>query len=682
MATASIGIDPTALDALPSPPLVLLELLDAFVDDEVEFETLARICARDPSLTTRMLAIANSAAFRRRAPTFTALERVLVTLGLDTIKTIALTTALVQAFTPERPLSAATLAAFWRHALVTAALARALARTLSIDEPERLYLAGLLHDIGRLVIATQCGEWPPEPPGEGGAARLLVCERERIGVDHCAVGGALLAAWRLPEPLVMAARHHHASLAALADAPSALRLVHLANALDSPHWSEPEALALADALFGLTPTVAQRLHREAEQQVEPLCAALGFESGSAPGAPLARALRDRALVDGLDGQLARAEDEGALLATIARCVVVLFGIDRARFLVAEEGERLRGHDPLMADPGFEAIDCAADGPHLPARAFAGEPCSALLADDDLGVLEHQLAGGAEALYCLPLRAAGVSGAVLVLAPSAVQLARLRERERLLLTFGEVCGRALARQRDQRLLHQRAAQERALLEQARLRQVVHEAGNPLSIAQNYLELLAQRLADDAEANADLLVLREELERVGSILVRLVDGDEAVGAGADEDLAESLRRLVGVLDHALCRPRGIAFSCTCPTSLPPLRLESDALRQVVVNLVRNAAEALGEDGRIAVVLEDGVRVGGRAHVELRVEDDGPGLVAERLETLFQPQQSTKPGHAGVGLTIVRNLVEAAGGLVSCRSRPNAGCRFQILLPLRRP
>ncbi|WP_082805939.1 HDOD domain-containing protein [Marichromatium gracile] len=681
MATASMGLDPTAFDALPSPPLVLLELLDAFVDEAVEFETLARICARDPSLTTRMLAIANSAAFRRRAPTFTSLERVLVTLGLDTIKTVALTTALVQAFAPERPLPAATLAAFWRHALVTAALARALARTLSIDAPERLYLAGLLHDIGRLVIATQRGEWPPEGPGEGDAAHLLVCERERLGVDHCAVGGALLAAWRLPEPLVMAARHHHAPLAALADAPPTLRLVHLANALDSPHWREPEALALADALFGLTPALAQRLHREAVQQVEPLCAALGFESGAAPGAPLTRALRDRALVDGLDGQLVRAEDEDALLATIARCVVVLFGIDRARFLVAEDG-RLRGRDPLAVAPGFAAIDCAADGEHLPARAFAGEPCSTLLADDGPGVLEHQLAAGAEALYCLPLRAAGEPGAVLVLAPSAAQLARLRARERLLRTFGEVCGRALVRLREQRLLHQRAAQERALLERARLRQVVHEAGNPLSIAQNYLELLAQRLADDAEANADLLVLREELERVGTILVRLVDGDEAAGDGDDGDPAESLRRLVGVLDHALCRPRGIAFSCTCPDSLPPLRLARDALRQVVVNLVRNAAEALGEGGRIEVAVEDGVRVGGRAHVELRVEDDGPGLAAERLETLFQPQQSAKPGHAGVGLTIVRNLVEAAGGLVSCRSRPNAGCRFQVLLPLRRP
>jgi signal transduction histidine kinase len=181
------------------------------------------------------------------------------------------------------------------------------------------------------------------------------------------------------------------------------------------------------------------------------------------------------------------------------------------------------------------------------------------------------------------------------------------------------------------------------------------------------------------DGELRVLREETERVGRILLRLAEtGGEAPEEGGF-NLNQTIRDLARVLDDALCRPCGIRLNLQLTEGLAPLAHGRDAVRQVILNLLRNAVEALGRGGAITVSTQGQINLQGRQYVEMAVADDGPGLSADLSAKLFQPLASPKGGgHAGLGLAIVRNLAEELGGYAGYRPNARGGSVFLLLLP----
>lgn len=690
------NIDPTDLTKLPALPTVLLELLQAFGGEDVDFSALAAICAKDPVVTARMLAVANSAAFRRRPGGQASLDRALVTLGLETVKTIAVTIALMQAFAHQLSIPRDEIARFWTRALASAQLARALARTIGYPDPAEAYLAGLLHDIGQLIIAAQRRGGYAQILTEAATPReLLEREQALFGTDHCQVGAALVTTWCLRSFLADACRYHHEPASTLVDAHPLVRLTHVANALEAGEASGADAFEAGDLLFGLTPSMLRELRNEARAAVSGLAGPLGIAVGpdvlTADGSAqrtrlkgesrLISEVRTQSLAAGLREHLGRDSDEPALLATLAQVLGILFGIDRTRYFLPVDGRRLRGLDPWDEGGLFDQLECAVDhdGSRI-GRAFeTGEVTQATTDAAGLAVLDRQVMGRAGGMLCLPLTAADGCQGVAVVETAPVQLARLLTQTRLLTLLGAEAGRALAGLRERGARRQREEEDRRLIDQGRLHRAVHEANNPLTIVQSYLDLMADRVQGDPGAEEDLEVLRQEIDRVGGILLRLVDGEQAEsGDRADADTAAALRRLAAVLDQALCHPRGIQLQVDCPDAVPPLRIGQDALKQVLVNLVRNAVEAVGDGGHVGITLRSAVNVDGKTYVELAVSDDGPGVRDDAVSSLFQPMSSLKAGHAGLGLVIVRNLIKTAGGMVSYHPRTGRGSRFQVLLP----
>jgi signal transduction histidine kinase len=106
--------------------------------------------------------------------------------------------------------------------------------------------------------------------------------------------------------------------------------------------------------------------------------------------------------------------------------------------------------------------------------------------------------------------------------------------------------------------------------------------------------------------------------------------------------------------------------------------DMLRQILVNLIKNAVEALPHGGGISVVSRGAAQVDALRYCTLVVQDDGPGMSPALVETLFQPRKSDKPGdNRGLGLSIVQGLVQKLGGHIRCSSSA-AGTRFEVLVP----
>jgi len=144
-------------------------------------------------------------------------------------------------------------------------------------------------------------------------------------------------------------------------------------------------------------------------------------------------------------------------------------------------------------------------------------------------------------------------------------------------------------------------------------------------------------------------------------------------------------------ALAGP-AIALTVDAESGALPVRLTGEDLTRVLVNLVKNAAEAMPAGGRIQLGLRQmSARQGAAPWLQLTIEDNGPGIPEESLDKIFDSGFTTRatgaaanggwqPAHRGLGLSITRSIVEAAGGRIHAANRTPAGARFEIELPLR--
>lgn len=220
-------------------------------------------------------------------------------------------------------------------------------------------------------------------------------------------------------------------------------------------------------------------------------------------------------------------------------------------------------------------------------------------------------------------------------------------------------------------------------------LAHEIKNPLSGIRGAAQLLANP-ADPSSRELTMLI-RDEVDRI----VRLVERFEVFSEGAPpqlepvniHEILDHVRRLAGsgFAQH-------IRFIDEFDPSLPPVHGNRDQLVQVFLNLVKNAAEAIGPDtdnGEIVLstAYSPGVRVtmpttGDRTSLPLEVcvIDNGPGIPDIMLEHLFEPFMTTKSQGSGLGLATVAKIVSDHGGVIEC-DRERRGTRFRVLLPLHR-
>jgi two-component system, NtrC family, sensor kinase len=200
-------------------------------------------------------------------------------------------------------------------------------------------------------------------------------------------------------------------------------------------------------------------------------------------------------------------------------------------------------------------------------------------------------------------------------------------------------------------------------------VAHEINNPLGVILGYAKLLRRRApTDEAE---DLSVIEEETLRAKEIVQGLLDLSRPLPAGADQvDLRALADEVVSRLGEARLLD-GVRVQVEGRASAPG---HAEKLRQVLVNLVTNAAEAAGSGGRVdvRVVERDGA-------AEVLVQDSGPGLEAAVRERLFEPFFTTKPRGTGLGLAVSRAIARAHGGELAADGVAGGGARFALRLPL---
>lgn len=208
-----------------------------------------------------------------------------------------------------------------------------------------------------------------------------------------------------------------------------------------------------------------------------------------------------------------------------------------------------------------------------------------------------------------------------------------------------------------------------------RRVAHELKNPLTPMRLAVRTL-QRSAPEADAagREALEVIAAEADRLDEMARAFAQfGRLPEGPPSEIDLGEMLEYLLRT--HL---PPGVDRRLTSPPDLPHLLGHHDALGRAFANLILNAADAVDpERGRVMVELHLRPEEGA---VEVRLLDDGPGIPAEHLERIWEPDFSTRARGTGLGLALVRQTAHAHGGAASARNRPEGGAEFRIVLPLR--
>ena len=239
---------------LPVMPDQADELLRLARAGDADPREVLEIVERDPALAAMVLRLVNSAAFGL-AHEVTDLHLAVVLLGLAQLRTLALAASMAALFAP----SDSTVES-WHHAFATACATRALAQELLPAQAEAAFTAGMLHDIGTLVIAGPlAGAHPGTDPFAGlrGDTRLAA-ESRLFGADHAEIGAALAERWQLPDHLVAAIAGHHnppsltmrtADLAALVYVAEVL----CASFLPAGDAGDGDVLALLDGLGAARP---------------------------------------------------------------------------------------------------------------------------------------------------------------------------------------------------------------------------------------------------------------------------------------------------------------------------------------------------------------------------------------------------------------------------------------------
>jgi putative nucleotidyltransferase with HDIG domain len=277
MSQLSVEAVTQAIKDLPVMSSVIGEIMSSLGNDNLNSETLAAKISHDQSLTAKTLKVANS-PFYGVPRQVTSLQEAVSILGIRSVRSIVIASAVAGKFSPEQ-YPHFDFMAFWRHGMATALCAQAIAD--ETDQPaDKAFVLGLLHDIGRLVLAVLF----PHDYSQALAYRaehdssLHEAELATLGIDHANVGAKLAERWSFPEEIVTAVASHHtpeanhitsAALVYVAD-----NIVHALDLVGDPHEIVPPLDLLVWQAFGLTDAQCMTIFKQTESRLDAICSSL------------------------------------------------------------------------------------------------------------------------------------------------------------------------------------------------------------------------------------------------------------------------------------------------------------------------------------------------------------------------------------------------------------------------
>lgn len=686
-------------------PFMLEKLLDARRDPAADPGTLARLVKMDPALCFMALHLDRVMNPRVPFPAPPSLDAALTHIGQLGVDAIITRSASETALNGIHRQQGMALGWLWRHGLSTALLARELAHATDLVPPEDAYAAGLLHGIGRLALVARtpasCIAMLADP---GQAAALLEAEARVVGADYGRIGAWLIrrhtAFWSAAD----AAEYATAAVAVIRNALPLVQVVwaacHLTTARPHPSSENDgtvsELLRIPHAqLRELVDNVAADVADTVKTlDIVPLTGETGPDHGRL--AHVNRVLCDRAALSIVYEALLTATTPETVMRVLQIGLSVFWGID-ALLVMADDpandrligglalGKRFPMPPSRLAIP-LSATDC------IPVNCLtSGSGVSSFrpARPNQPTIVDQQLMAYMETdgMLCLPFSTLdGTGRACLILGIQRCAWPDIVRQQSPLTGMIEAVGASLGRLGRLKTRAEGEVADYRASEIARFRRIVHEINNPLGIIKNYLNVLAKRGAEMGPDKEALRLIGEELDRASTLINSLTAPSTAASSTlAAVDLNAVINDLVDLFRDGLPSTAAIRWEADLEEHAPMIATDRDRLKQVLMNLLKNAMEAMPQGGTVQVRTRLFDRSGrsparpDQAHlVRISVCDDGPGVDEDIKNDLFNPHVTTKTGHDGLGLAIVHETVMHFKGSLRCESVPGRGTCFHIDLP----
>ncbi len=689
---------------LPCLPQVLVKLNRLCNTTAPSLEELTRLVAMDPALTLKVLRLEGAAEPLKS--TYDVIEMSVARQGARGIKNVAL-------FCLSNPLTNPLLwetnvyfNQFWYHSLRCAVLARSLSQRLLPDSADDAYIAGLLHDVGKLLLWMNFKkDYEPLFKKSIRVASALPAENDSIGTNHCEAGWNLLRSLKVQPFVTDAVLYHHFPIKEVAGGLPLVKIIYAANSIcyqreRSRHHQTIESLG-----FSLEPDQIDRIIDETNRQVGSLLKEvdLSVDTLLENQEPLGKE-RETSLFS-IFGEFRELSirhltiegpgtenDSANIQKDLLRSLKILFDITATFFFTYDPDRNMLIGKPSGVGPAEAYIGqvqlAVEPGGSLPALALTQKKIFdsfGYLSNDLVTIADEQLIHllDTEGMLCLPLIHRQKWVGVICAGIDEPQFPLLWEQLNLLNMFADQAADLLEKIISSKIGRSSSEKIFETVGDDAVRRVIHEVNNPLGIVKNYLNVLSTKVGEYSGVRDEIVLIREEIKRIPGIIAQLSKSqykydtdDEPVDINSIlYDLSKLLTR--SVLEHA-----NITLNFSPDPRLPRFSGKKNNLIQVFINLLKNSVEAMPAGGNIyittAFVGDGNVKAGGRIVVIIR--DDGPGMPEEVLGRLFEPGLSSKgPEHFGLGLSISKDIISRYNGSMHCESHKDEGTTFRITLPV---
>ncbi len=287
MSREGIRLDIRNIRNLRTLPVIVMRIQDVASDSGASAHQLAEVVAQDQATSAKVLNLANSAfyGFSRRIAT---IRQAVVVLGFDTIRSLALSVAVYETFAEPSGVASFDREAFWMHAISCGTASRIIAKELKFRDGGTFFSAGLLHDLGKMILDMHFSEQYRKVVDEMASTKKSArnVELAMLDIDHAEVGGLLAKQWKFPDVLVNPIAFHHDPVSANQDFLQETLVVHLGNILAKQmdlgieHEAEAEApIDLVESHLNLTQDQIARIEADLEQEQASIIEFLTLLSG-------------------------------------------------------------------------------------------------------------------------------------------------------------------------------------------------------------------------------------------------------------------------------------------------------------------------------------------------------------------------------------------------------------------
>lgn len=666
-------------------PQVLVDLIEACLGGD-DAQLLADIILQDAALSAKIILAASkssSTPLDPLEPVSSAIQR----LGTPMITGIALQSArqiVQQSFTPQE---LSFQCGLWFSAQVSGLVARCLAPSVNYPHIEEAQLSGLLLNLGiQALFVREGANYIALDVTPWSSAIQCHLEEANYKTHHLQIADKLIGQWQLDSFLADAVCFLHADIAQIEQSSVLLKIARLAQQFcQNPQQVTADTEVLAERLFGFSKSEVDYLFDWAHG-LYPAFGTFLADPDKLQG-ELAVALER---LTELSFILADQEAARARLATgkapesllkVARNLYLenSSATDAIFFLLDQKSLQLTGilteGQPRLI--GELKIPMEAKSSLISSALLDRTPVNSFQSSQPLTVTDHLLLRLCKSpgMSCHPFHFEGRALGVVVLGVAAeTGLERLKSLQ--VKMFGQVVSAAIMRMSTN-------VQDHFSDGNSLLRRVSHEVNSPLTIINNYTEVLSHLLKDpDTDSQELTEAIKKEVRRIDDIINYYLNQQEIPEFPEySVNLNQLVLDTVDALNDVEFKPRQIIPRVDLQYNLDKVMTNPVLIKQILVNLLKNAAEAVSDGGTIQLVTRDGYSSDRGTHIEIIVQDNGPGIAPQLQGKLFQPVVSTKGvGHSGVGLSIVKGMVDDLGGWISCHSSAESGTSFHLQIPCR--